>query len=58
MIEQLNIERSAPVRQWEEDKRPVEEKGVRPPAHTPAKFEDIRLEYDARQKSYAIRQSS
>jgi len=58
MIEQLNTERQAPLVAWDKDNRPEAQKGARPKAVRPAKFEDIKEEYSFRLKEYAVKQAS
>jgi len=58
MIEQLNVERNTPLVVWDADERPEAEKGARPWAPRPAKFEDIKEEYSFRLKEYAIKQAN
>jgi hypothetical protein len=58
MIEQLNVERNTPLVVWDADERPEAEKGARPRAPRPAKFEDIKEEYSFRLKEYAIKQAN
>jgi hypothetical protein len=58
MIEQLNIERYAPLKTWDRDERPEVEKGARPKAPRLAKFDDVKEEYSFRLKEYAIKQAS
>jgi len=58
MIEQLNIERYALLETWDRDERPEAEKGARPRAPRPAKFDDVKEEYSFRLKEYAVKQAS
>lgn len=58
MIEQSNIERNTPLAIWDADGRPEAEKGVRPRAPRPARFDDIKEEYSFRLKEYAVKQSN
>src|SRR5215469_12204983 len=58
LIAKLDKERSEPTRAWEADERPEAEKGRRPRAPTPAKFDDVKEEYSLRQKAYALQQTS
>jgi hypothetical protein len=53
LIARLNSERAEPTRAWDVDGRPEEEKGRRPQAPTPAKFDDIKEEHAARLKSHS-----
>jgi hypothetical protein len=56
MIEQLNIERYAPLKTWDRDERPKAEKGTRSRAPRLAKFDNVKEEYSFRLKEYAIKQ--
>jgi len=56
LIASLNDERTEPTRAWDADGRPEEEKGRRPRAPVPAKFDDIKEEHSARLKSYSVQQ--
>ena len=58
MIEQLNVERNTPLAVWDADKQLEAEKGARPRAPRPAKFDDIKEEYLFRLKEYAIKQAN
>jgi hypothetical protein len=58
MIEQSNIERNTPLAIWDADGRPEAEKGARPRAPRPARFDDIKEEYSFRLKEYAVKQSN
>jgi hypothetical protein len=58
MIEQSNVERNTPLAIWDADNRPEAEKGARPVAPRPARFDDIKEEYSFRLKEYSIRQST
>ncbi len=58
LINRLNNERAEPTRAQDTDERPEEEKGRRPRAPVPAKFDDVKEEHVARLKSYSIQQAS
>jgi hypothetical protein len=58
MIEQLNVERNTLLVMWDANKRLEAEKGARPRAPRPAKFDDIKEEYSFRLKEYAIKQAN
>jgi hypothetical protein len=58
MIKQLNVKRNTPLVVWDVDERPAAEKGARPRAPRPAKFDDIKEEYSFRLKEYATRHAN
>jgi len=58
IIEQSNIERNTPLAIWDADGRPEAEKGARPRAPRPARFDDIKEEYSFRLKEYSVKQSN
>jgi hypothetical protein len=58
MIKQVNVERNAPLDLWDADERPEAEKGARPRAPRPAKFDDVKEEYLFRLKEYAVKQAA
>ena len=58
MIEQLNVERNAPLDLWNADERLEADKGARSRAPRLAKFDDVKEEYSFRLKEYAIKQAS
>ena len=58
IIEQSNIERNTLLAIWDADGRPEAEKGARPRAPRPARFDDIKEEYSFRLKEYAVKQSN
>jgi len=48
LIAKIDKERAKVVQAWEADERPEAEKGRRPRAPTPTKFDDVKEEYAAR----------
>jgi hypothetical protein len=55
IIEQSNIERNTLLAIWDADRRPEAEKGARPKAPYPARFNDIKEEYSFRLKEYSVK---
>jgi hypothetical protein len=58
MIEQSNVKRNIPLAVWDADERLEAEKGARPRAPRPARFDNIKEEYSFRLKEYIVKQAS
>ena len=58
LLAKLDYKRTEAIRAWDADERPEAERGRRPKAPDPAKFDDIKEEYAARLKTYTIEQTN